>query len=213
MAKTFFNILNRKSLLGFGAAFCSILTSTGAPDPTENTTSHSGEAFKASRYANVNADDYIQDTRSRLAITTRNVDPFGKAQDPLAKPIQAATVKSQADKKTLPPSTKPFSDVVKLIRVTTIMPAEGRFLIGTRSISRGDVIPLIVQGKRYQVKVLEVSAERILFRDLNNAENGELRLDVMPQGMSRGVRGVLAPGMKASEADAPIEIDTPGSRP
>ena len=93
------------------------------------------------------------------------------------------------------------------------MPAENRFLVGTRTLNTGDTFPLVSQGRRYQVKVVEVSAERILFRDLGSSEDGELRLDVMPQGMSRGIRGVLAPGMEASKADAPLEIDTPGSRP
>ena len=92
------------------------------------------------------------------------------------------------------------------------MPSENRFLVGTRSLSVGDSFPLVSQGHRYQVKIIEVSAERIVFRDLESSEDGELRLDVMPQGMSRGLRGVLAPGMEASKADAPLEIDTPGSR-
>jgi len=211
MAKTFFHFLNPCLIAQFGIALCCIWTSAAAPAPLQNSTSQL-EISKASRHTS-DTDAYIQSINARLAITSRSVDPFGKAQDPSVKPIQPPTAKSQIDKKASQPSAKPLSEVVKLIRVTTVMPGEGRFLIGTRHISRGDIVPLVVQGRRYQVKVVEVTAERILFRDLGNSEEGELRLDVMPQGMTRGIRGVLAPGMEASKADAPIEIDTPGARP
>jgi hypothetical protein len=166
-----------------------------------------------SRYIGTDAEAYILTLSSRLASTKRTTDPFGQLQDPAAKPAPTKVAKPTLDKPTSGPAAKPFSEIVKQIRVTTVMPAENRFLVGTRTLNAGDTFPLVSQGRRYQVKVVEVTAERILFHDLNSSEDGELRLDVMPQGMSRGIRGVLAPGMEASKADAPLEIDTPGTRP
>jgi len=169
-------------------------------------------AIVPSRYVDTNTDAYILALSSRLASASRTTDPFGQVQDPAAKPAATKVAKATVNKPTTGPAAKPFGEIVKQIRVTTVMPSENRFLVGTRSLSAGDSFPLVSQGHRYQVKIIEVSAERILFRDLESSEDGELRLDVMPQGMSRGLRGVLAPGMEPSKADAPLEIDTPGSR-
>jgi len=200
----------RKSILGSAALFVTSLVSVAAPAaPLSQTTQ---VTIAPSRYAGAETEAYILTLSSRLASTSRTTDPFGQVQDPGAKPAQPKVAKPTLNKPTAGPAAKPFSEIVKQIRVTTVMPAENRFLVGTRSLSAGDSFPLVSQGRRYQVKVVEVSAERILFRDLGSSEDGELRLDVMPQGMSRGIRGVLAPGMEASKADAPLEIDTPGSR-
>lgn len=165
---------------------------------------------KPSRYAGADTDAYIASLASRLAVTKRTTDPFGQIQDPAAKPAVAPVAKNSTNR--APAATaKPLSEIVKQLKVTTVMPAEGKFLVGTRSISRGDSFPLGFQGKHYRVQVVDVSAQRILFRDLDTEENGELRLDVMPQGMSRGIRGVLAPGMQSTKPDAPLELDVPGS--
>jgi hypothetical protein len=200
----------RKSIVGSAALYLTGLVSVAAPAaPATQTTQ---VTLAPSRYVGTETDAYIHALSSRLASANRTTDPFGQLQDPAAKPSQPKVAKSTLNKPAAGPTTKPFSEIVKQIRVTTVMPAEKRFLVGTRSLSTGDSFPLVSQGRRYQVKVIEVSAERILFRDLGSSEDGELRLDVIPQGMSRGIRGVLAPGMEASKADAPLEVDTPGSR-
>jgi hypothetical protein len=178
-----------------------------APAPSQSATE---TETKPSRYIGGDTDAYLASIASRLAITKRATDPFGQIQDPAAKPAQTAVAKTPANR-TPAVTAKPLNEVVKQIKVTAVMPAEGKFLVGTRSISRGDSFPLGFQGKHYRVEVVDVSAQRILFRDLETEEAGELRLDVMPQGMRRGIRGVLAPGMQSSKVDAPLEIDTPGS--
>jgi hypothetical protein len=179
-----------------------------APAPASPT---AAPAVKPSRYVEADMDAYISTLTAKLSITKRATDPFGQIQDPAAKPAPSA-LKTQTNNRTTPGATaKPLSEIVKQLKVTTVMPGEGKFLVGTRSISRGDSFPLVFQGKRYRVEVVEVSAQRILFRDVETEENGELRLDVMPQGMNRGIRGVLAPGMQPSKADAPLELDVPSS--
>jgi len=200
----------RKSTVGSAVLLVTSLVSVAAPAAPPSQTTQ--VTIAPSRYAGTETDVYILTLSSRLASSNRTMDPFGQIQDPGAKPAQPKVAKPTLNKPATGPAAKPFSEIVKQIRVTTVMPAENRFLVGTRSLSAGDSFPLVSQGRRYQVKVVEVSAERILFRDLGSSEDGELRLDVMPQGMSRGIRGVLAPGMEASKADAPLEVDTPGSR-
>lgn len=198
------------TLLGAALTGASFLTATAA-EPATSPASQAEQKIAPSRYAGTDTDAYIRTLGSRLAIATRSTDPFGQAQDPMAKPTVPKVTKTSPSKTTPGSTAKPFNEIVKQIRVTTVMPGENRFLVGTRSISAGDSFPLVSQGKRYQVQVVEVTAEHILFRDLESSDNGELRLDVMPQGMSRGIRGVLAPGMQSSKADAPLELDSPGS--
>lgn len=196
------------SLLGVASVGTSFLTAAAA-EPASTLAAE--QKIVPSRYAGNETETYIKTLSSRLAISTRSTDPFGQAQDPTAKPAQPKATKATTNKTTPGSTAKPFNEIVKQIRVTTVMPGESRFLVGTRSISAGDSFPLVSQGRRYRVQVVEVTAEHILFRDLDSSENGELRLDVMPSGMSRGIRGVLAPGMQSSKADAPLELDTPGS--
>ncbi|HEY8961909.1 MAG TPA: hypothetical protein VIM57_06855 [Luteolibacter sp.] len=168
-------------------------------------------AIKPSRYVETDADAYISNLLSRFAMSKRATDPFGQLQDPTAKPVENNVVKTSVNRTLPSTAAKPLSEVVKQLKVTTVMPAEGKFLVGTRSIAKGDSFPLVSQGKRYQVEVVEVNSQHILFRDSETNEKGELRLDVMPQGMSRGIRGVLAPGMQPANADAPLELDVPNS--
>ena len=163
------------------------------------------EDIQPSRYVSQDPSSYIAKLASRFAIRTRATDPFGQLQDPAAKPVRPLATKTATQQ---PASAKPFSDIVSRIRVTTVMPAERRFLIGTRSIRQGDSLPLQTNGMRYQIQVMEVSSRKIVFKNVENGETGELALDVLPPGMSRGAQGVLAPGMQAARPDAPIEIDS-----
>lgn len=211
MAKIFLTPCQiRKSVVGSATLFLTGLISGAAPAAPAPQTPQA--TIIPSRYIGTETDAYILTLSSRLAAASRTTDPFGQLQDPAAKPTATKVAKPTLNKPAAGPAAKPFGEIVKQIRVTTVMPSEKRFLVGTRSLGTGDSFPLVAQGRRYQVKIVEVSAERIVFRDLDSSEDGELRLDVMPEGMSRGIRGVLAPGMEAPKADAPLEIDTPGSR-
>lgn len=163
------------------------------------------EDIQPSRYVGQDPSSYIAKLSSRFAIRSRTTDPFGQVQDPAAKPVRPVATKAAPQQAA---SAKPFSDIVSRIRVTTVMPAERRFLIGTRSIAQGDSLPLVTNGTRYQIRVVEVSSRKIVFKNVENGETGELALDVLPPGMSRGSQGVLAPGMQAARPDAPLEIDS-----
>ena len=105
------------------------------------------------------------------------------------------------------PSIK-FSEVIAKIPVTTVIPGEGRFLVGTRSFLKGDRFPVRYQTHTYNTQILDVTARTILFRNLENGETGSLTLDLMPQGMSKGNQGILAPGMQPARGDAPLELES-----
>ena len=148
---------------------------------------------------------YIQMISAVLSIRGRDTDPFGQLQDPNAKPIVKPTI--AATKRIAPIQATPFSDIVRLIKVTTIMPGERRFLIGNRSLKEGDRIPLAFRGKNIPVVVASVSSNRIQFRNLENNETAELSLRMMPPGMKPGNDGINAPGMIPDNPNAPIDLD------
>jgi hypothetical protein len=148
---------------------------------------------------------YVRALSAALSIRSRDTDPFGRIQDPDAKPIIKPTI--AATKRVAPIQATPFSEIVRLIKVTTIMPGERRFLIGNRSVSQGDRIPLAFRGKNIPVEVASVSSNRIQFRNLDNGETAELSLRMMPPGMTPGNDGIHAPGMVPDNPNAPIDLD------
>lgn len=173
------------------------------PDPTNTT---------PSRFIiEDNLANYVAAISAQFSMRGRATDPFGQFQDPNAKPIVKATV-AKTSHRVAPVLATPFSDIVRLIKVTTVMPKDKRFLIGTRAIKQGDCIPLNYHGKTLRVEVSAVTSRQIEFRNLDNNETAALKLDLLPAGMTPGSRLPSAPGMTADRPDSPIELES-GSLP
>jgi hypothetical protein len=150
-------------------------------------------------------DAYVASLGAMFSMKSRETDPFGQAQDPNAKPVIKTVAKATQRAPQL--QATPFSDIIRMIVVTTIMPKEKRFLVGTRSIAQGDRIPLTFRGKQIQVEVTEVSSREIAFRNLDNGETATRKLDMLPAGMTPGNRGITARGMVPDRPNAPLELD------
>lgn len=160
----------------------------------------------ASRY--VTAEElpsYVNSLSEILTIRKRETDPFGQYQDPDAKPVIKPTVAKI--KRFAPAQATPFADIVRLIKVTTVMPSDKSFLIGTRTIKQGDRIPLSFRGKSIKVEIAAVTSRAIEFRNLDNGEHASVSLNLLPVGMTPGNDGITAPGMVADRPDAPINLD------
>ena len=151
-------------------------------------------------------DPYLDSLSSVFLIRGRATDPFGQPQDPDAKPVVKASV-AKAVHRAAPIQATPFSDIVRLIVVTTIMPGEKRFLVGTRSFKQGDQIPLNFRNRPIRVQVTEVTSRQIGFRNLDSGETASRKLDLLPVGMTPGSHGIATPGMVADRLNAPIELE------
>ncbi len=149
---------------------------------------------------------YVAAMTSALSMHDRETDPFGQSQDPNAKPVIKSTV-ARATQRASQPQVVPLTEIIRLIVVTTIMPGEKRFLIGTRSFAKGDHIPLIFRNKQIRVQVTEVNSQEITFKNLENGETASRKLDMLPVGMTPGLHGITAPGMVPDRPNAPIELD------
>jgi hypothetical protein len=151
-------------------------------------------------------DAYTASLASVVSMRGRELDPFGHSQDPDAKPVikETATVARR-----IPRQETPFSDIVQLITVNAIMPGEGSFLVGSRTVKTGEELPLAFRGKSIRVKVTGVTARRITFQNIDSGETASRNMQLLPSGMERGARGAFsAPGMVADSANAPLELDT-----
>lgn len=155
---------------------------------------------------------YVDSIASEFLIRKRSTDPFGQLQDADAKPIAKATTPGGV-KRSSPIQATPFADIVKMIVVTTIMPGEKRFLIGTRSVKQGDQLPLTFRGRPIRVQVTEVTSRQIGFRNLDSGEIVSRKLDLLPPGMTPGNKGITAPGMVPDRPNAPIELEAATTTP
>lgn len=174
---------------------------------TEPQTNIKASDIQQSRY--IKPEDltgHIQALGSIFTIRKRVTDPFGQYQDPDAKPVIKPTMAKI--KRYAPAQATPFADIVGLIKVTTVMPAEKSFLIGTRIIKQGDVIPLSFRGKSIKVEIAAVTSSTIEFHNIENGEQASVPLNLLPVGMTPGNDGINAPGMVPDNPNAPIDLDS-----
>lgn len=168
----------------------------------------------ASRYVgDAELEAYLSSLSSILMAGTRDQDPFGHYQDPDAKPIVKPTVTTVA--RVTNTRVTPLSEIVQLLSITTIMPGEKSFLLGTRKIKKGDELPLLFRGKALKVKVTEVTSRMISFANIDSGEIGTRTLDMLPTGMraGNGTEEIKAPGMIPDRPNAPIELEMGNDAP
>ncbi len=151
-------------------------------------------------------ESYLETMAAALSGMSRERDPFGQLQDPEAKPDVVVATPGLA-RRTATRAT-PLSEIVGLLPITTIMPGERSFLIGTRKVALGQQVPLVWRGKELRVQVTEVSSTRIAFRDLETGETGSRTMDLLPVGMSvgGGLKEIATPGMVPDRPNAPIDL-------
>jgi hypothetical protein len=148
---------------------------------------------------------YIESISAVFSMRNRAGDPFGLLQDPDAKPV--VKPKLAVTRKYEPIKATPFSEIVRLIKVTTVMPGERSFLIGNRLINQGDRLPITFRGKNIMIEVAAVASSKIDFRNLEDGETATLSLSLMPAGMRPGGDGITAPGMQPENANSPLNLD------
>ncbi len=163
----------------------------------------------ASRYVGESElEPYLSNLSAMFQAAGQERDPFGHYQDPDARPEPKKTIAKAGPR----PQVKatPLSEIVQLLPITTIMPGEKSFLVGTRKVSVGQELPLIWRGKTINVQVTDVSAQLIAFRNMENGETGSRALQMLPPGMraGNGNEDIRAPGMLPDRPNAPIELET-----
>jgi hypothetical protein len=152
---------------------------------------------------------HVESLSAAFSMKSRATDPFGQYQDPDAKPI-IKTPTNKPTQKVKPFQATPFSDIVRHLKVTTIMPGEKRFLLADRSFKQGDRMPLIFRGKNISAQIISVGARQIDFRNAETGETASLKMELLPIGMTPGTKGISAPGMVPANQNTPIELEPTG---
>ncbi|MES2922273.1 MAG: hypothetical protein V4819_12045 [Verrucomicrobiota bacterium] len=153
---------------------------------------------------------YTDSVAAVFLIRGRARDSFGQNQDPDAKPVVKASA-PLAVRRAVSAQATPFADIVRLLVVTTIMPGEKRFLVGTRSFKQGDIMPLNFRSKQIRAMITEVTSKQISFRNQESGETAVRKLDMLPAGMTPGQNGVTPPGMVPDQPNAPIDLEAADS--
>ncbi|QTN33782.1 hypothetical protein HZ994_16165 [Akkermansiaceae bacterium] len=175
-------------------------------DPSANNVPAEPVDERPSRFAGEDITKYTASRAAVFSMRNRTTDPFGLNQDPNVKPPERKLADNKPVKRqaALPPT--PLKEIVKLIRVTTIMPGEKKFLVGVRTFSESEQFPLLFNGKRMNMKVLEVSTRSILFQNLDNGDTASLETAMLPPGMIAGGGSIQPPGLVQSLANSPLEL-------
>jgi hypothetical protein len=168
-------------------SFCLLAQAAGPATTGQPAAEPAPPPIEPSRYAAATLDEYLKTIAGILHAPSRVTDPFGLLQDPDSKPIVPKTVR------TIVPAEPvvPFSEIVPLIRITTIVAQQKKFLVENREFTQGEEFPLNFRGKQLRILITEVSAN----------------LDLLPPGMSAGGAGSTPPGMVPTGADAPLIIE------
>jgi len=151
-------------------------------------------------------EEYIEKLIEYLPMATQERDPFGAMQDPDAVPTIALDT-IMPDTIVMPEFTTPFEDVVRMINVSTIMPADKRFLIGTRSFGVNDVVTFNYRGQSIRARVEAVTSREIRFRNVDNEDVATRALEILPAGMSAGGDSRNIPGLIPTGPNVPIDLD------
>lgn len=162
---------------------------------------------KPSRFAVNAVDAYVSAKLDILTMKSRTLDPFVLNQNPEIK----TEIKTIRD---LPTSTKPtalptipLSEIVKLIKVSTVILKDKSFLVGDRSFKELDEIPISFEGRKKRLQVLKVTAAEIHFRDIDTKEDAILKIDVLPFGMLSGDSKLRPEGMISPDQNRDLELE------
>ena len=159
--------------------------------------------------AEADLSDYVTARASLFSMKDRANDPFGQLQDPNAKRVVKTTVATPT-RRIVPIQATPFADIIRLIKITIVMPEEQRFLVGNRSFKLGDRIPLSFRGKTIPVEVSAFTYSKIEFRNVENDETASIKLNRLPDGVTPGSSGSTPPGMVKDRPEAPLDLE-PGN--
>lgn len=161
-----------------------------------------------SRELDQRSDEFVALLRGRLAMQSREIDPFARHQDPDYRPPTPEPDRATPERGSAPATPiTPFSDIIAGIRVTTVNASRRMFMVGDRSFRVGDRIPLdIGRAQPLPVQVVAVSNRSITFRNGESNETADLPLGIMPDGLEPS-RRIEVPGIVPKGTTAPLSVN------
>lgn len=168
-----------------------------------------GLAVSHSRDNLGNVEKFIAERKARFLINNHDMDIFGLMQDPQAQPaILPELMQKKVEREQARPKSIPLKKVLTAMDISMIIPSSQKFLVGSRVVRRGEVLPVTFGKHALALRVENVQSDGVVFR---NMETGELAKKVMrslPKGIQRGTRsGGLRSIMVKEGASEPLELN------
>jgi hypothetical protein len=154
---------------------------------------------------------YLDKMLSRMSMTKRSTDPFGRFQNPDAAPApdNNDTPGTPGGRPGPQKQAASLQQLVARLKISTVIPPEKRFLIGSESYRVGETLPIAHHGKTIQVQVVSVASSKITFRNAASGETATLEMNLLPPGMQQGAAAPGPPGLFRNDKKAPINLDAP----
>jgi|AntRauTorckE6833_2_1112554.scaffolds.fasta_scaffold38610_2 hypothetical protein len=164
----------------------------------------------ASRFAGTHRDLFVDVRLDQFSMKNRPTDPFGLIQDPAKKALAEKKRTNGSPRRNSALPSTPLADIIRLIKVTTIMPTERKFFVGGRQFKESDEVTIQFQGQLRTLKVISVSASEVVFQDVDTNEKAALEIQVLPAGMSAPGEDLRPPGMISPGDEIPLQLNDSG---
>jgi hypothetical protein len=159
---------------------------------------------KPSRYVGIDIDAYVRTLSASFDIRRREFDPFARNQDPNAKPVEIAKPTNIA--RAVVPKQIPFTTIISNIKITALIPSKGQFMSDGQTFSVGDRILLnIGKPEKLPVFVVAVRSTGVTFRNGVDNEIAEIKIEILPGGMSRGT-AIRPAGLVPEDAEPTLDV-------
>jgi len=141
---------------------------------------------------------WIAKKRNQLIIAKRQTGPFGLPQDLTVKKVEkSAKVKVKPNV---------FPKAIAAMKIPVVMGQS--FLIGGQEYRQGGTYSLDRKGNKFNIKVILVTSEQIIFQNADTQERVVKKLNTLPAGFQRDKGLENIPGFRpANKGPNTIELD------
>ncbi len=146
--------------------------------------------------------EWVTEMRNKLPMASRKIGPFGMSQDPNVQVAQKANTKAKPGA---------FLNAIKAIKVNAVVPSEKKFIIGSREFHAGDAFPVIRGQRQFNLKIVSVRSDHIIFKNVDTGEHVRRNLNALPPGVRRDSSILSVPGVIPANKkdDSPLHLGSP----
>ena len=155
--------------------------------------------FTEAKYLSQEArQQWIAKMRNQLIIVKRQTGPFGLPQDLTVKKVEKIT------KVEVKPNV--FPEAIAAMKISVVMGKS--FLIGGQEYRQGGNYVLDRKGNKFNIKVILITSEQIIFQNTDTQERVVKELNTLPAGFQRDEGLENIPGFRpANKGPNTIELD------
>lgn len=160
-----------------------------------------------SRFAVGNVASYTSAHIAGFYMNDKKMDVFGLFQDPNFRPVIKNTP-TTTRKGPTHIAAIPLTEIIKDIKVTTIMFKEKSFLVGDSIYKESEEFSLTThEGRAKNLKVLKVDPGLIIIKDMDTNEEAPIKINALPPGMETGGEKLKPAGMSSTNEKKHINLE------